>query len=332
MATIRRRMGGVLTRSIRSSKKTVTTKPNIHLSKHTTSARRNFNTITADSAAISIYNKRINNNKNFHLYLSKNLKSKLSNSTFSYSSQQKAYASSLLKDLSIKPLSEGYSSDEETVNWSEAVNIFDMNMEFIYDLIPPDILNEVTSNDTPDWYINFMNSEPSIANIPQPLPSEDQTPTEEIEQADESTTSNAHPIENSTSVTISSPSNQTNESSLQYMSYKTLSTPSTAILPTYYQPNTNIQKFHKEFPIPNRLYRKWKDGIPLWSTKKYAKKFKDINTDQKTIVIQRLLESKIIVKSGRCAFCSDFFLLESKGKIRPIFNYIYLKLYYLISY
>ena len=105
------------------------------------------------------------------------------------------------------------------------------------------------------------------------------------------------------------------------MSYKTLTTPSTAILPTYYQPNTNIQKFQLEFPIPSRLYRKWKDGIPLWSTKKYAKKYKDVVTDQKTIVIQRLLESKIIVKSGKCAFCSDFFLLESKGKIRPIFNY-----------
>lgn len=140
MVITRKRMGGVPTRNFRSAKITITTTSNSHLTKHTTSARNNFNTLTADSAAISIQKKHIYNNKNFHLYLSKNLKSNLS--PFSSYSQQTAYASSILKSTLIKPMSEGYSSDEDTINWAEIANVFDRNMEFIYDLIPPELLQD----------------------------------------------------------------------------------------------------------------------------------------------------------------------------------------------
>ena len=119
MATKRKRMGGVPTRSTRSSKTIVTTTYNSHLTKHTNTARSNFNTLTADSAAISIQNNHISKNKNFQLYIHKNLKSK--NLTFSSLSQQNAYASSILKSELTKPMSEGYSSSEETAN-SKLIN------------------------------------------------------------------------------------------------------------------------------------------------------------------------------------------------------------------
>lgn len=317
MATARRRMGGVPTRRIRKSDKNPTTSiSNTHLHKHTTSARNNFNNLTADSVAITIHKKQFNKNKNFHTYLHKKLKS--NNLSFSSHSQQFAYASSILKNTYIKPMSEGYSSDEDTINWSEIADDFDRNMEFIYDLIPPTILQEVTNNETPDWYVNFINSEPNMANIPQPAPLE--VPSTETDQTNEPTPLNANPTNETATNNTSTPSSQ-DETSMQYMSYKPLTPSTNAILPTYYKPKTDIQKFHKEFPIPERLYRKWKNGIPLWTNKKYAKKFKDVVTEPKTIVIQRLLDSKIITRTSKCSFCSDFFLLEAKEKVRPIFNY-----------
>lgn len=318
MVTRRRRMGGVPTKSTRKPKTIVTTFSNSHLTKHMNTARSNFNSLTADSAAISIQNKHISRNKNFQLYISKKLKS--NNLSFSSISHQNAFASSILKNELTTPMSEGYSSSEETANWEEIANIFDRNMEFIYDLIPPELLQEVTNNDTPDWYINFINSEPSIANIPQPVPSEEVVPQIETSPTDDPTSPNANPVHRPAIETIDTPPKQS-ETSLQYMSYKPLSNSTKTILPTYYEPDTNIQKFHKEFPIPNRLYRKWKDGVPLWSNKKYAKKYKDVVTEQKTFVLNQLLNNKIITKASRCSFCSDFFLLESKGKVRPIFNY-----------
>lgn len=45
-----------------------------------------------------------------------------------------------------------------------------------------------------------------------------------------------------------------------------------------------------------------------------------IVTDQKTAVIKELVSNNIIVESSKCSFCSDFFLLGAKDKIRPIFN------------
>ena len=94
-----------------------------------------------------------------------------------------------------------------------------------------------------------------------------------------------------------------------------------AKLPTYHKPASSIQLFHEEFPLPTRLFRKWKDGIKIWSSKKFAKKYKDIVTTEKTAVLNELLSKDIIIKTKKGPFISDFFLLEGKEKIRPIFNY-----------
>lgn len=324
-------MGGIpIKRTKQYSRKKSTHNINTHIHKHTSSANKNFVSITADSSAITQHNQYTSNIKSslkstkFFTYIKNNFKSSRINNSFSYRTLQHAYASSILKNSIIKPMSEGNNSDNDddafyNINWDELSMVFNMDDNLEYDLIPSDIINDI-SEQTPDWYINFINSEQSIAErIPSLHPTQDEASRNEPTQEPNVPEANTNePFDNQPS-----PANDhlQDEPSNQYLSYKPLIPSSKAQLPSYYKPNTNIQKFHSEFPLPQRFFKKWKNGIPLWSSKKYAKKYKDIVTEPKTSIIKDLLKNKIIQKTSRCSFCSDFFLLEAKDKIRPIFNY-----------
>ena len=63
------------------------------------------------------------------------------------------------------------------------------------------------------------------------------------------------------------------------MPYQPLNIPKTNIvnmknLPSYHKPMTSVKLFitfhFTEFPISHRLYHKWKNGIRLWTKKKFA--------------------------------------------------------------
>ena len=178
--------------------------------------------------------------------------------------------------------------------------MFNMDDNVVYDLIPSGIINEI-NREVPDWYINFTNSEQSIAErIPSLQPPQD-------ESSPPNTNTPEQNINASQDTHFSPPtSHPSDDSSNQYLSHKPLIPSSNAQLPSYYKPNTDIRKFHKEFPLPSRFFKKWKDGIPLWSSKKFAKRYKDVVTEQKTTIIQDLLKNDIIQKTSKCSFCSDF--------------------------
>lgn len=303
-------MGGTPIRRIKhNSRSKLTHNSNTHIHKHTSSANKNFVSITADSSAVTQHNQYTNNiktslkNKKFFTYIKNNFKSNQIKNSFSYRTLQHAYASSILKNNMIKPKSEGYNSDNEeenNINWDELSLLFNMDDNLEYDLIPSEIINEI-SEETPDWYVNFINSEQSIAErVPFLHPTQDESshdePTQEPNVPEVNTD---NPYDNQ-----SSPSNDhlQDESSNQYLSYKPLIPSSRAQLPSYYKPNTNVRKFHNEFPLPQRFFKKWKDGIPLWSSKKYAKKYRDIVTEQKTSIIKDLLKNKIIQKTKNSKF------------------------------
>lgn len=315
-------MGGTPIRRISSTIKSTSLR-NTYIHKHTSSAIKNYTSIASDSSAVSLqkhYRNKVKSllkNNAFYLYINKNLKSNLTNSIFSTRTLQHAYASSLLKNSYVKPMSEGNHSgtEEDNVDWSETLRMFNMDDQFVYDLIPSEIINEI-NREVPDWYINFINSEQSIAErVPSLQPPQDElSPPNTANPEQSNVVSQEHPTSPPTS-------HLPDDSSIQYLSHNKLIPSSSAQLPSYYKPNTNIRKFHEEFPLPTRFFKKWKDGIPLRSSKKFAKPYKDVVTEQKTAIIQDLLKSKIIQRTGKCSFCSDFFLLEAKDKIRPIFNY-----------
>ncbi|RMZ99834.1 Transposon Ty3-I Gag-Pol poly, partial [Brachionus plicatilis] len=99
----------------------------------------------------------------------------------------------------------------------------------------------------------------------------------------------------------------------------------------YFSPPTDIQKFHKEFPVPHALYVKLKDGLRVWSSSgcartkglKHKIKAKD---PQRDLVLESLLKARIIEPSphqkGIPRFCGTFFLVSRPGsKVRPIADF-----------
>ena len=98
-------------------------------------------------------------------------------------------------------------------------------------------------------------------------------------------------------------------------------------IPEYHQPQTNIQIFNAQFPIPPKLYRRWKDGIRLWPTKSFSKartKAKEPGIHKE--IIQRLLDKEIVTETVAGPYSSGmFYILKGEGeKLRPIFNYKHL--------
>ena len=158
-------MGDVLTK--KNSRK-ARTKINVHIANYSSSANTNFKTLSADSAAIEIqnYKKTIINKKQTRIkqFIYNNFKSnKLKIKPFIIQETQQAYASSLMKKQLCNPSSEGNNSSEDSINWDDLINFMDNQDDFVYDIIPPDIVQEITTEEVPDWYINFVNSEQSIA-------------------------------------------------------------------------------------------------------------------------------------------------------------------------
>lgn len=139
-------------------------------------------------------------------------------------------------------MSEGKDSNSDAsdpdVDWSDALRIFNMDDEFVYDLIPPEVIKS-TNDNIPDWYINFTNSEPTTIDTSSPVDAN----THETEP-----TSKEPEQHSPTSIITPDESDATSN---QYLSYNSVTC--NAILPKYYQPNTNIKKFNKEFPLPPRL-------------------------------------------------------------------------------
>ena len=158
-------MGGTPIRR-NSSRKQSMQKLNTHIQKHTSSAKSNYISIAADSSAVTLHNhytskiKSSLKNNTFYSYINNNLKSNLTNSIFSTRTLQHAYASSLLKNNYIKPMSEGNHSEneEDNIDWSEVSQMFNMDDNVVHDLIPSGIINEI-NREVPDWYINFTNFE-----------------------------------------------------------------------------------------------------------------------------------------------------------------------------
>lgn len=245
-------------------------------------------------------------------------------------------------------------AEESSESESEAImNVFgslNMDMDWVYDIIPAEIIEP---QPIPDWYIQFLSSEQEIErrlddlisgadqpadaplqhnDIPQPPITQIPTNDDFIQPpvSPESLTFESTPptIFSPSISTVSSPESSPPPSvsseetlSMPYLPTVVPSTANPAKLPVYHKPETNIRTFNKEFPLPKRLFNKWKDGIQIWSSKKFGKKYKDIVTEEKTLVLNELLSKDIIEKTKKGPFISDFFLLEGKEKIRPIFNY-----------
>ncbi len=100
-----------------------------------------------------------------------------------------------------------------------------------------------------------------------------------------------------------------------------------ATIETYFRCDTTVAAFNEVFPL-GKIFKKWKDGIPLFPKVKHSVGAKSRHTcGLSDAVIKNLLEAGIISPaSGKSAFRSSFFLVpKSNGKsVRPIFNYSHL--------
>ncbi len=97
-----------------------------------------------------------------------------------------------------------------------------------------------------------------------------------------------------------------------------------SIIPEYYTSEATIRTLHTEFPLPNHLYRKWKDGIRLWPNRKYSKDIRTGKKDPINIeVMRRLVHVGICNVTVSSPDVSNMFFIinNSKDSLRPIFNY-----------
>ena len=341
MATLRKEKGGVLTRNISIVAHSHSFYSNTTHASIKTRRKNKFISTFFNTAAKNFYTL---NNSNQKFSFSKIVKPTacLKNSTRII---QKAGASLCTYRLTEEP-------DIETAAIWEAFGSAQMDLDWVYDIIPHEILEPIP---IPDWYVNFLGSEQEmdnrldalIANNPPPssdsqpepttppepvLPQPD-TATDNIEESplvfestpptifSDSDTQPSSPRPREVPQPIPSPKSIPDETSMQYMPPILDKSIDPSKLPKYHKPESSISLFNTEFPLPRRLYRKWKDGIPIWSTKAYAKKCKDIVTVEKTLVLKELLNNNIISKTIKGPYVSDFFLLQGKDKVRPIFNY-----------
>ncbi len=243
-----------------------------------------------------------------------------------------------------------------------------LNLDFVYDIIPPEIL---MPEPVPDWYINFMNSdrEPAIQtdiNVDPPLSFEgktweeycsrnnlvEETPmsdNEPLPQSDNSDNSIEldnifQPVQNEVTmdehVVYDLTSNdwqsrrKIRNNGLEY-SWQHRSSSETELLvnliPEYFTPKASIRSVHAEFPLPKRLYNLWKDGIRLWPKCSYAKDFRKGPIDPiNQIIVDRLVKAGICEVTTSSPFCSSMFYLlnNNKTSLRPIFNYGHLTKYF----
>jgi len=207
-----------------------------------------------------------------------------------------------------------------------------LDLDFVYDLLPPEILQP---EPTPEWFINFLNSdrEPAIQPdeiVDPPLSHEGETwekyctrnnlveeePLSDNESIAQSTTSNM-------SIDLESqfqPNQETGTSEPQFefdltsnewqtrwkmvaqglkgapQSETMLETEKLLkLIPTYFRPKTSIRDVHAEFPLPKHLYNLWKDGVILWPQCKYAKDVRKGPTDPVHLAIMNRL-----VEAGIC--------------------------------
>jgi hypothetical protein len=92
---------------------------------------------------------------------------------------------------------------------------------------------------------------------------------------------------------------------------------------------STVQSFHEEFPLPDKLYRKWKDGIRVFINAKHSKssqlKYKETPYDVQIEIIQALEKANIIQRTVKSPYVSSFFLVERENKNpRPIVNFKHL--------
>ena len=100
-----------------------------------------------------------------------------------------------------------------------------------------------------------------------------------------------------------------------------------AIIPDYFQPKSTFATFNQEFPLPSRLWAKWKNGVKLWRTKPFSKrKVKTRDDPITTEVIKRLLAAKVIATTVAGPYVNSLFYLINRdgSKLRAIFNYQHL--------
>ena len=94
------------------------------------------------------------------------------------------------------------------------------------------------------------------------------------------------------------------------------------VIPDYFEPRTNVRKFHSQFPLPLRLFRKWKNGVSLWCTEKSIRhpKFRR-DTPDEIAVVQSLLRANIVEKSENGPFVTHLFNVpKDENGVRPIVN------------
>ena len=122
--------------------------------------------LSADFAAIILQQRNHNRIKIFKNHLNNKL---ISNNHFSFlknkNCSSRALASKILKQYVKLDSGEESSQDSDNIDWNDALNLFDLNTDFIYDIIPREILDNIV-DEVPQWYINFTNSEPTEATTP----------------------------------------------------------------------------------------------------------------------------------------------------------------------
>ena len=101
-------------------------------------------------------------------------------------------------------------------------------------------------------------------------------------------------------------------------------------VPEYHKPVGNIRTFHAEFPLPPKLFYKWKDGVKIFTKSKYCKQYtKDSNPIYHERIVKELTGAGILVPSSKKGFMTTMFTVpKDKDSVRPSWpkNLYYIKL------
>lgn len=95
-----------------------------------------------------------------------------------------------------------------------------------------------------------------------------------------------------------------------------------ALIPAYFQPTSSIRAFNRVFQLPAHLYKRCKDRVRLWPSKKFAKEPPPRREDPiHEDIIKRLINADVCEPTVAGPYVSKMFYLATSSSLRPIFNY-----------